>query len=131
MHRLCACVLCMHLDLPKGQKQNENWNVEGMAFKLTPEKLDGKLLLSQPRDLIFKGRENGVPIVAQQKQIQLVFMRIWVQSLALVSGVGIQHCSELWYRSQKWLRSHVAVAVVQADSCSSDSTPSLRNSLCH
>ena len=26
----------------------------------------------------------------------LVSMRMWVQSLALLSGSGIQHCSELW-----------------------------------
>ena len=30
-------------------------------------------------------------------------------------------------RSQKWLRSGIAVALVQAGSCSSDSTPSSRN----
>ena len=63
----------------------------------------------------------------QQKHMQLASMRIWVQSLTLLSGSGIQHCCELWWRSQKWLRSHVAVA----HSCSSDSTSSLGNSICH
>ena len=32
-------------------------------------------------------------------------------SLALLSGLGIWHCCELWCRSQMELRSHVAVAV--------------------
>ena len=34
----------------------------------------------------------GVPIVVQRKQIQLISMRMWVQSLALLSGFGIRHC---------------------------------------
>ena len=38
----------------------------------------------------------GVHIVAQQKRIQLVYMRIQVQSLALLSGLKIRHCHELW-----------------------------------
>ena len=39
-------------------------------------------------------------------------MRTQVQSLALLSGLRIQHCLELWCRSQTWLESHVAVAVM-------------------
>ena len=53
-----------------------------------------------------------------------------VQSLALLSGLRSQHCSELWCRSQTWLRSHVAVAVGWAGSWSSNSTPSLGTSIC-
>ena len=30
----------------------------------------------------------------------------------LAHGLGIQHCHELWCRSQTWLRSGIAVAVV-------------------
>ena len=56
----------------------------------------------------------GVPDVAQQKQIGPVSMRMQVQSLALLTGSGIQHYHELWYRSQTVLRSHVAVAVAVA-----------------
>ena len=48
-----------------------------------------------------------------------------------VSGSGIQHCHELWYKSQMRLGSHVAGAEVQAGSCSSDLTPSLGTSICH
>ena len=50
--------------------------------------------------------------------------------LTLFSGLRIQHCRELWRRSQMWLRSRVAVAGVQAGSDSSNSTPSLRTSIC-
>ena len=52
-----------------------------------------------------------VPIVVQRKHIQLGTMRLWVQSLALLSGLGIQGCHELWCRLQTQLRSGVAVAV--------------------
>ena len=62
---------------------------------------------------------------------QLVSMRIWVWSLAPRSGLRIQHCHELWYRSQMQLRSAVAVAVAQASSRSSHSTPGLGTSICH
>ena len=48
-------------------------------------------------------------------------MRIQVQSLASLSGLRIQYCHKLWYRSQMQLRSGVAVAVVWAGSCSSNS----------
>ena len=74
---------------------------------------------------------SGVPIVAQQKQICLGTMRLWVRSLALLSGLWTQHCHELWYRLYIWLGSLVAVAVAQAGSYSSDSTPSLGTSICH
>ena len=36
---------------------------------------------------------------------------VQVQSLALVSGLRIWCCHELWYRSQMWLGSDVAMAV--------------------
>ena len=50
--------------------------------------------------------------------------------LASLSGLRIQCCCELWYRSQMWLRPG-AVAVVQASNYSSDSNPSLETSICH
>ena len=53
----------------------------------------------------------GVPIVAQRKQTRLGTMRLWVSSLASLSGLRIQHCCELWCRSQMWLGSDVAVVV--------------------
>ena len=41
---------------------------------------------------------------------QLVFMRMWVQSLALLSGLRICRCYKLQHRSQIWLGFSVAVA---------------------
>ena len=58
-------------------------------------------------------------------------MRLWVQSLALLSRLRIRHCCEPWYKSQMWLESGVAVAVAVTGSYSSDSTPSLGTSICH
>ena len=46
----------------------------------------------------------------QQKWIQPVSIRTQVQSLALLIGLRIWHCYELWCRSQTRLRSHIAVA---------------------
>ena len=43
---------------------------------------------------------------------QLVSVRMWIQSLASLSGLRIWHCCELWDRSQVQLGSGVAVAVV-------------------
>ena len=39
---------------------------------------------------------GGVPVMAQQKQIQLGTMKLRVRSLALLSGLWIWHCHELW-----------------------------------
>ena len=55
---------------------------------------------------------EGVPIVAQQKQILVGTMRLWVQYLALLSGLRIPSYHELWCRSQMLLGSVVAVTVV-------------------
>ena len=71
----------------------------------------------------------GVPVVAQWLT-NLRTMRLRVRSLALLSGLTIRRCRELWCRLKMWLGSSVAVAVVQASSYSSDSTPSLWTSIC-
>ena len=47
---------------------------------------------------------------------RLVSVRSRVRPLASLSGLRIWHCHEVWCRSQKWLRSGSAVAVVQASS---------------
>ena len=67
--------------------------------------------------------------MAERVKNQSVSMRMQVQSLASFSGLRIQQCHKLWCASQMWLRSGMAVAVVQACSCSSDLTPSLRTML--
>ena len=59
-----------------------------------------------------------------------VSLRTRVQSLASISGLRIWHCHKLWHRSWMRLGSGIAVAVVSAGSCSSDSTPSLGTSTC-
>ena len=58
-------------------------------------------------------------------------MRFWVRSLALLTGSGVQHCHELWCRSQMRLGSGFAAAVVQAGSCCTNWTSSLGTSMCH
>ena len=50
--------------------------------------------------------------MAQQKQIRLGTMKLWVLSLALLRELKTWHCHELWCRSQTWLGSAVAVALV-------------------
>ena len=52
----------------------------------------------------------------------MLSMRMWFQSLAPFSGLRIQQCRDLCCRSQMWLGSGVALAVVVA--------PSLGTSLC-
>ena len=56
-------------------------------------------------------------------------MRMWVPSLASLSGLRIWHCCELCYKLQAQLGSQVAVAEVWVSSCSSDLTPSLGTSI--
>ena len=58
-------------------------------------------------------------------------MRTQVWSLVSFSRLRVQHCWELWYRSQMWLWSRVSVAVAWADGGSSDLTPSQGISICH
>ena len=57
-------------------------------------------------------KSRGVPVVAQWKWIRLGTMRLWVQSLASVSGLRIWHCLEMWCRSQTRLGSGIPVALV-------------------
>ena len=57
-----------------------------------------------------------------------VSMRMWVWSLASLTGLRIPCCHELWCRSQMWLESCVAVAAAKASSCSSSLTPRLGTS---
>ena len=56
------------------------------------------------------------PLWLSRLRTRLVSMRVQVQSLALPSGLRIQHCHELWCRSQTLLSSQTllrsGVAVV-------------------
>ena len=51
-------------------------------------------------------------------------------SIPGLSGSRSWCCRELWCRLQMQLKSHVAVAVTVAGSCSSDWTPGLGTSIC-
>ena len=72
--------------------------------------------------------------MAQQKGIRLGTVRMRVRSLALLSGLRIWCCpvscgvgrSRSWHLALPWLWHGVG----QAGSRSSDSTPSLRTSIC-
>ena len=51
------------------------------------------------------------PLWLSGLRTQLESMRLWVRSLALLTGLRIRHCRELWFRSQMGLGSGIAVAV--------------------
>ena len=71
-------------------------------------------------------------VVAQLvKNPTLVSLGKGVQSLASLSGLRIWCCHELWCRLQMRLGSGVVMAMVEAGTCRSDSTPSLRTYVCH
>ena len=59
-----------------------------------------------------KLQRGGAPVVVQQKQIQVVSLRMQVQSLASLNRLKIWCCCELRCWSQTRLGSQVAVAVV-------------------
>ena len=44
---------------------------------------------------------------------QPVSRKMWVWSLASLSGLRIWRCHKLWCRLQMWLRSHITVALVR------------------
>ena len=83
------------------------------------------------KNLIRHFQLREFPLQLSGLRICLVSMRMRVQSLASLSGLGIWCCHELWFSSQMRLGSCIAVAVAQAGSCSSNSTPSLGTSICH
>ena len=71
--------------------------------------------------------ESYLKNIFLQKRIQLGTMRLWVRSLASISGLRVRRCRELWCRSQTQLGSGIAVVAAKA---SSDQTPSLGTSIC-
>ena len=62
----------------------------------------------------------GVPVMAQPSRTRLVSMRMRFQSLALLGGLRIQRCHELWCSLQVWLGSGIAVAVAVAGTYTSE-----------
>ena len=69
--------------------------------------------------------------MAQQLMTQLAPNGTRVQSLALLNGFRIWCCRELLWRLHMRLGSSIAVAVAQASTFSSNSTPSLGTFICH
>ena len=79
-----------------------------------------------------KNGKIGSSHCGAEKWIRLTCMRIWVRSLALLSGLRIWRCFyELCCRLQMWLRSHVAMDGAWAGSCTPVMIPSLGDSICH
>ena len=74
---------------------------------------------------------GGVPVVAQQIKNRIGICEDTGLILASLSGLRIQPCCKLQPRSKIQLGYLVAVTVVLAGSCSSDSTPSQGTSICH
>ena len=57
----------------------------------------------EEHSILEKCQGLGVSTVALQRQTQLVSVRMWVRSLAPLTGLRIQCCRELWCRSQTQL----------------------------
>ena len=55
-----------------------------------------------------------IPLWLWSEEPDIVSVRMWVQSLASLSGLRILSCCKLWPRLQIWLRSTVALTVAQA-----------------
>ena len=76
-------------------------------------------------------KAEGVHVVAQQIKNPTSIHEDEGLILASLTGLRIQHCHELWYRSPVGLKSDAAVAVAMAGSYSSKLTPSLGTSTYH
>ena len=82
---------CVHLDL------GPPWTLERFL---------------NPSTSFHKGGDLGSSCRSSAVTNLTSIMRTWVQSLALLRGLRIGYCHELWHRSQTQLGSCVAVAVV-------------------
>ena len=76
---------------------------------LAPQKPYG---LYETKNLKLKLKVLEFPLWFNRLRTLLVSMKIQPRSLALISGLRIQRCRELWCRLQTLLGSGVAVAVV-------------------
>lgn len=80
----------------------------------------------------FKKEIWAIPIVAFAQWVKKLkeSTRMLVQSLATISGLRMQHCFRVCQTSKMSLRTNVVMAVAQANTWSSDLTPSSGTSIC-
>ena len=78
-----------------------------------------------------KIKKSGVPVMAQWLTNPTSNNEVAGSIPGSLSGLGIQHCHELWCGLQTRLRFHIAVALAQARGYRSDLTSSLGASMCH
>ena len=80
----------------------------------------------------FKKEIWAIPIVAFAQWVKKLkeSTRMLVQSLATISGLRMQHCFRVYQTSKMCLRTNVVMAVAQANTWSSDLTPSSGTSIC-
>ena len=113
---LCVCLsvcLCTCTYQPLAQsvpvRQHREGKRSGQWAQITSSSIEQcKLVMS----IIFiKIKRLGVPVLAQWLMNLTRNHEIAVPSLALLSGLRIQRCCELWFRLQMQLGSRVAVAV--------------------
>ena len=99
--------LLAEMTLKTGRWQvNKEFTVDSYKFHF----LTGSYCWSLPYTAqLIKNSSWGVPIVVQQKRIRLGNIRLWVRSLASLSGLRIWCCHELWCRSQMRLGSCIAI----------------------
>ena len=58
----------------------------------------------------YKVKNTEFPLWLGRLKTQLVFMKMQVWSLTLLSGLSIWLCCKMWHRLQMWLRSCIAAA---------------------
>ena len=76
-----------------------------------PAMAKAKAMVRNQRQKMFRslGKLCSSPRSSAGEEPNIISVRIWVGSLALLRGLRIQHCRELWHSSQMWLKSGVAV----------------------
>ena len=96
--------------LLKAGAENRYW---GLINRFDYQKNTFQMIQSIPDfKLIFKNSNDRSSHCGAGQQIRLLSMRMQVRSLASLSELRIWHCCEQWCRSQTWLGSLIAVAVV-------------------